>query len=133
MICPWNNNRYMFTILLLRTNCLLLCVVFWIKRMAKISRIKVQIASKLESCSDSKQRCRYKFTCRHSCPKTTTEYWLDISLVIYSIVIECPRKICISCGTFCIVGTIFSSFLYVLSLAEKIQSFSFDLLALLFC
>ena len=68
--------------------------------MVKISRIKVQIASKLESCSDSKQPNMSKFTCRQVCRKIITEYWLDMALVIYTIVSECPRKICISYGTF---------------------------------
>ena len=68
--------------------------------MVKISRIEVQIASKLESCSDTKQPSMNKFTCRQVRPKITTEYWLDMTLVIYPIVSECPRRICISYSTF---------------------------------
>ena len=72
--------------------------------MVKISWIEVQIASKLESCSDTKHPSINKFTCRQFCPKITTEYWLDMTLVLYPIVLECPRKIYISYSTFLYSG-----------------------------
>ena len=74
------------------------------KRTVKVSQIEVQIASKLETCAGSKRPSMNKFTCRQVCSKFTTEYRLNMSLVIDLIVSEVPREICMSYSAFLYSG-----------------------------